>query len=63
MSVSGEASGRVRQMRQKADELKQAAERSSDPEERRRLEEKARKLRDQSEQESAMGAGDIFPEV
>ncbi|MFJ2822395.1 DUF6381 family protein [Streptomyces toxytricini] len=52
MGVTGESGGRVRQLREKAQELQQAAERSGDPEERRRLQDKARRLREQSEQES-----------
>lgn len=61
ISMSDEVGGRVRQMRQKAEELKQAAERVNDPEESRRLKEKARRLQEQSEQESAMGSGDVYP--
>ncbi|MCZ7461105.1 DUF6381 family protein [Streptomyces sp. WMMC940] len=61
MSMSDEVGGRVRQMRRKAEELKQAADRVSDPEESRRLKEKARRLQEQSEQESTMGSGDIYP--
>jgi hypothetical protein len=61
MSVAGESGGRARQMREKAQELKQAAERASDPQERQRLEEKAKRLQSQSEQESSMGGGDIYP--
>ncbi|MET9532970.1 MULTISPECIES: DUF6381 family protein [unclassified Streptomyces] len=61
MSGSGESGSRVQQMRAKAQDLKQAAERSADPEERRRLNEKASRLDRQSEQESSMAAGDIYP--
>ncbi|MEU2390595.1 DUF6381 family protein [Streptomyces sp. NPDC007369] len=49
---SGSGGGRVRQLRDKAQELNRAAERSTDPEERRRLQDKARRLQEQSEQES-----------
>ncbi|MEU6865449.1 DUF6381 family protein [Streptomyces sp. NPDC046876] len=52
MSGAGESSGRVRQLREKAHELNLAAERSTDPEERRRLQDKARRLQEQSEKES-----------
>jgi hypothetical protein len=48
-------------MRDKAQELQAAAERASDPEEQKRLREKARRLRSQSEQESGMASGDIYP--
>lgn len=61
MSVSGESGGRIRQMREKAQELKQAAERATDPQERQRLRDKAQRLESQSEQESSMGGGDIYP--
>ncbi|MFK0258156.1 DUF6381 family protein [Streptomyces sp. NPDC090445] len=52
MNASSGSSGRVRQLREKALELNRAAERSADPEERRRLQDKARRLQEQSEQES-----------
>ncbi|MFC6065380.1 MULTISPECIES: DUF6381 family protein [Streptomyces] len=61
MGMDGEVGGRIRQMRDKAKELSQAAERTSDPQDRKRLQEKARKLESQAEQESSMGSGDIFP--
>ncbi|POX43421.1 small hydrophilic protein [Streptomyces sp. Ru73] len=61
MGMDGEVGGRIRQMRDKAKELSEAAERSSDPQDRERLKEKARKLQSQAEQESSMGSGDIFP--
>ena len=54
MSVSGESYGRPRQMRDKAKELNDAAARSTDPQERRRLREKAARLQEQSEKESRM---------
>ncbi|WP_328535320.1 DUF6381 family protein [Streptomyces sp. NBC_00344] len=61
MDVSGEFGSRIKQMRAKAVDLKQEAERTTDPDERRRLNEKARKLQDLSEQESGMASGDIYP--
>ncbi|WP_328334222.1 MULTISPECIES: DUF6381 family protein [unclassified Streptomyces] len=61
MSGAGESGKRVQQMRAKAQDLKQAAERTTDPEERRRLKDKASRLDRQSEQESSMAAGDIYP--
>ncbi|NDZ78334.1 small hydrophilic protein [Streptomyces sp. SID10853] len=61
MSGAGESGSRVQQMRAKAQDLKQAAEQTTDPEERRRLKEKAGRLDRQSEQESSMAAGDIYP--
>lgn len=61
MSASGESRARLQQMRDKAGELRAAAERTSDPDERKRLQEKARRLQSQSEQESMMRGGDIYP--
>ncbi|MET9356861.1 DUF6381 family protein [Streptomyces sp. NPDC006617] len=61
MSAGGEARARLQQMRDKAQELNAAAERASDPDERKRLKEKAQRLQSQSEQESMMRAGDIYP--
>ena len=59
--ATGEARARIQQMRDKAQELKAAAARTNDPDERKRLEEKARRLQSQSEQESLMRGGDIYP--
>ncbi|MGW0558390.1 DUF6381 family protein [Streptomyces sp. NPDC002926] len=61
MSVSGEPGGRAEQMRAQAQEIEKAAERATDPEERQRLKDRARRLREQSEQASSMGSGDIHP--
>ncbi|WP_405774727.1 DUF6381 family protein [Streptomyces sp. NBC_00859] len=61
MSATGESGNRIQQMRAKAQDLKQAAEQTADPAEQRRLTEKARRLDRQSEQESDMAAGDIYP--
>lgn len=61
MSASGESRARIQQMRDKAQELQAAAERAYDPEEQKRLREKARRLKSQSEQESGMASGDIYP--
>lgn len=54
MSVAGESGGRSRQLREKAQEMRTAAARSGDPQERKRLEDKARRLQEQSEMESRM---------
>ncbi|MGW0555787.1 DUF6381 family protein [Streptomyces sp. NPDC002926] len=62
MSGSGESGSHVRQLRQEADALEKEAERATDPKERQRLEDRARRLHAQSEQESAMAAGDIYPQ-
>ncbi|MFI8004805.1 DUF6381 family protein [Streptomyces sp. NPDC086010] len=63
MSSAGESGGRVRQLRAKAQELNEAADRATDPEERQRLQDKARRLREQSEQESAMTDRGMDPMV
>ncbi|MEI7031188.1 DUF6381 family protein [Streptomyces pratensis] len=52
----------ARQMREKAQQLAEAAERTSDPQERERLAKKSRTIRDRSDQQSAMSAGDVYPE-
>ncbi|WP_435615614.1 DUF6381 family protein [Streptomyces coelicoflavus] len=61
MSESGETRARLQQMRDKAQELQAASERAGDPDERKRLQEKARRLRSQSEEESMERGGDIYP--
>jgi hypothetical protein len=48
MSVAGDPGGRAEQMRQKVQDLQEAAERATDPDERRRLQDQARRLRAQS---------------
>ncbi|MFI6108425.1 DUF6381 family protein [Streptomyces sp. NPDC093595] len=63
MSTADEARGRVRQMREKAQELDRAADRADDQQDKQRLRDKARRLRDQSEQEAGMAGGDIYPDV
>ncbi|AJE81385.1 MULTISPECIES: DUF6381 family protein [Streptomyces] len=61
MSVADEPGARAAQMRQKAQELREAAERSSDPEARERLENKARHLQEQSEKTDRPGPGEARP--
>ncbi|MFJ9413517.1 MULTISPECIES: DUF6381 family protein [unclassified Streptomyces] len=61
MGAKDEAQQRLQQMREKAQELTEAAAQAKDPKERQRLQEKARKLKSQTEQESSMGGGDILP--
>ncbi|MFF1691839.1 MULTISPECIES: DUF6381 family protein [unclassified Streptomyces] len=62
MSVAGE-SGRAQQMRAKAQDMEQAAERATDPQERQRLKDKARQLKEQSEHAGGAGTRDIDPTV
>ncbi|MEU9377997.1 DUF6381 family protein [Streptomyces sp. NPDC048255] len=54
MSVAGGSQGRSQQLRAKAKELNEAAQRATDPEESRRLRDKARRLQEQSEKEGGM---------
>ncbi|MFE7750146.1 DUF6381 family protein [Streptomyces sp. NPDC057428] len=63
MSSAGESDGRVRQLRAKAQELKEAADHATDPEQRQRLQDKARRLREQSEQESTLTDRGMDPMV
>ncbi|WP_406390005.1 DUF6381 family protein [Streptomyces sp. NBC_00887] len=63
MSAAGESARRVQQMRAKAQEMEEAAKSATDPDERQRLQDKARRLRSQSEQESGMASGDIYPTI
>ena len=61
MGADEELRGRVEKMREKAQQLSEAAAHAGDPRERERLQEKARRLRAQSEQDSDPGGGDVFP--
>ncbi|MFB7915656.1 DUF6381 family protein [Streptomyces sp. NPDC056061] len=61
MSESDAYRGRVREMRAKAKDLQEAAERTTDPRERQRLKDKARRIEAESEQVSGMASGDIYP--
>lgn len=57
MSVAGEPGGRTEQMRAKMQELKNAADRATDPQERQQLREKARQMEEKIERESGTGPG------
>jgi hypothetical protein len=59
MSSAGESGGRVQQMRAKAKELEEASEQAAEPQERQRLKDKARRLREQSQQESGRSGEDV----
>jgi hypothetical protein len=61
MNANEDTHRHLQQMREQAVELEADAERSHDPEERRRLQERVRKLEFDCEQESMMAAGDIYP--
>ncbi|MCL2733745.1 MAG: DUF6381 family protein [Actinomycetia bacterium] len=61
MNATGDTHRHLQQMREQAVELEADAERSKDPEERRRLQERVRQLEFDCEQESMMAAGDIYP--
>ncbi|MGW0556721.1 DUF6381 family protein [Streptomyces sp. NPDC002926] len=55
MSVAGESGDRAQQMRAKAKELQDAADHSTDPQERQQLREKARQMEEQIEREGGRG--------
>lgn len=61
MSESRDFHERLRQMRDKADELERQARDAGDPDERKRLHDKAERIKGQCDQESMMRAGDIYP--
>ncbi|MFF5896849.1 DUF6381 family protein [Streptomyces argenteolus] len=61
MSEQEDLRGRAQQMRDKAKDLEAAADKATDPAERKRLHEKAHRLEAQSEQASGMASGDIYP--
>ncbi|MFH8733350.1 DUF6381 family protein [Streptomyces sp. NPDC017964] len=61
MSVAGESGDRAQQMRAQVQKIEQAAERASDPAERQRLKDKARRIEEQSKKESEPGRGGIDP--
>ncbi|WP_329371091.1 DUF6381 family protein [Streptomyces sp. NBC_01483] len=61
MSIENQPSKRARQMRDKAEELEQAAQHATDPAERRRLTDKAMHIREKSEQENGRGSGTMDP--
>ncbi|MFF3733909.1 DUF6381 family protein [Streptomyces sp. NPDC002476] len=62
MSAARESGDRAQQLREKARHMAEAAERTSDPEQRQRLQEKARKLQEQCEQQSDTSAGNRPPQ-
>ncbi len=61
MSVADESGGRAERIRAKAQEMQEAAERASDPQERDRLKDKARRLQERSDQVSTKGDGGMNP--
>ncbi|MFG2563472.1 DUF6381 family protein [Streptomyces sp. NPDC048496] len=58
MSVAGESASRAQQMQDKVRELNERAEQTSDPNERRRLHDEARRMQEQSMKEGGRGAED-----
>ncbi|MFF1401361.1 DUF6381 family protein [Streptomyces sp. NPDC058287] len=62
MSAAGE-SGRAQQTRARVQDLEQAAERATDPQERQRLKDQARRLREQSEHAGGTRMPDSDPTV
>ncbi|MEV6012996.1 DUF6381 family protein [Streptomyces sp. NPDC051976] len=61
MNATGDSHQHIQQMRAKARELAADADRTQDPEQRERMRREARQLESDSEQESMMAAGDIYP--
>ncbi|MER7466624.1 DUF6381 family protein [Streptomyces sp. NPDC097981] len=61
MSEANQPSERARQMRDKAQELEQAAQHATDPAERQRLKDKALHIREKTEQEFGRGSGTMDP--
>ena len=61
MNANDETHRHLQRMREQAVELEADSERSKDPEERRRLQERVKQLELDCEQESMMAAGDIYP--
>ncbi|MEU5822764.1 DUF6381 family protein [Streptomyces sp. NPDC047803] len=55
MSVADETGGRAQRIRAKAQEMQEAADRAADPRERQRLQDKARRLRERSDQVTTQG--------
>ncbi|WP_432182468.1 DUF6381 family protein [Streptomyces sp. NBC_00063] len=62
MSAAGE-SGRTQQTRARAQDLEQAAERATDPQERQRLKDQARRLKEQSGHAGGTHKPDTDPTV
>lgn len=61
MSVADETGGRAERIRAKAQEMQEAADRASDPQERHRLQDKARRLRERSDQVTTKGDHGMNP--
>ena len=59
MSSVSESGGRAQQMRAKAQELEDAAERATDPEERECLQDKANHLTEESKRTGGKGPDDM----
>ncbi|WP_327292689.1 DUF6381 family protein [Streptomyces sp. NBC_01198] len=61
MTPMDQSQRHVRQLRAQADKLAADAERAANASERSRLQERAEQLESDSDQESMMAAGDIYP--
>ncbi|MFD3537400.1 DUF6381 family protein [Streptomyces sp. NPDC058664] len=57
--MTGEPSNKAEQMRARAEEMTELAERTSDPEERKHLTGQALRLRESSEKESGQAGGGL----
>ncbi|MCX5384423.1 DUF6381 family protein [Streptomyces sp. NBC_00083] len=62
MSVGDEYRSRARELEARALEWREAAERATDPEQRKRLRDKARRAQEQSEQASRMAVPGLDPD-
>ncbi|MFB7054090.1 DUF6381 family protein [Streptomyces vinaceus] len=61
MDRESRPSERVRQLRDQAEELEQAAQHATDPEERQRLRDRALRIREKSERDHGRGSGTMDP--
>ncbi len=61
MSGDSQPGQRAQQMRDKAQELEQAAQHATDPVERQRLKDRAMRIRQKAEEEHGRGSGTMDP--
>ncbi|MEV4334903.1 DUF6381 family protein [Streptomyces sp. NPDC049597] len=61
MSAADKSRGNEQQLRRQAREIEQAAERATDPQERQRLQDKARRLREQAGGREERSPRDLDP--
>ncbi|MBT2365624.1 hypothetical protein J7E88_09895 [Streptomyces sp. ISL-10] len=61
MSAADKSRGREQQLRRQVQEIEQAAERATDPQERQRLQDKARRVREQIGERDDRSPRDLDP--